>query len=73
MRYRQDFEDGRLGKTGHSRSGRELPPHRPRKVLDRDEVVDLHRQGFSLRQIAKPLGLGLGTETGTLKERSNAQ
>ncbi len=73
MRYRQDFENGRVGKTVHSRSGGDLPPHRPRKVFDRDEVVTLHRQGYSLRQIAKRLGLGLGTVTRTIKERSETQ
>jgi DNA invertase Pin-like site-specific DNA recombinase len=73
MRYRQDFEAGRVGKTVHSRSGRDLPPHRPRKVFDRDEVVTLHRQGYSIRQIAKRLRLGLGTVTRTLKERSETR
>jgi site-specific DNA recombinase len=73
MRYRQDFEDGRVGKTVHSRSGRDLPPHRPRKIFDRDQVVTLHRQGYSLRQIATRLGLGLGTVTRTLKERSETR
>jgi DNA invertase Pin-like site-specific DNA recombinase len=46
IRYRRDFEAGRVGKTVHSRSGRDLPPHRPKKVFDRDEVVDLRRRGF---------------------------
>jgi DNA invertase Pin-like site-specific DNA recombinase len=73
MRHPQDFQDGRVGKTVYSRSGRDLPPHHPRKPLDRDEVVTLHRQGYSLRQIAKRLGLGLGTVTRTIKERSNTQ
>jgi DNA invertase Pin-like site-specific DNA recombinase len=73
MRYRQDFEAGRVGKTVHSRSGRDLPPHRPRKIFDRDEVVTLYRQGHSLRQIAKRLGLGLGTVTRALKERSKTE
>jgi DNA invertase Pin-like site-specific DNA recombinase len=73
MRYRQDSENGRVGKTVHSRSDRDLPPHRPRKIFDRDEVVTLHRQGYSLRQIATRLGLGLGTVTRTLKERSETR
>ena len=70
MRYRRDYEAGRVGKTVHSRSGRDLPPHRPKKIFDREEVVTLRRQGLPLREIAKRLGLGLGTVTRTLKERS---
>ncbi len=67
-RYRRDFEAGRVGTTVHSRSGRDLPPHRPRKIFDREEVRMLRRRGLSLRQIAKRLGLGLGTVTRTLQE-----
>ncbi len=73
MRYRRDFEAGRVGDTVHSRSGRDLPPHRPKKIFDREEVVTLRRQGLSLREIAKRLELGLGTVTRTLIESSNAQ
>jgi hypothetical protein len=43
-RYRQGFESGRVvGKIVSSRSGRNMPPHRPRKVFDREE--------FSLRHV----------------------
>jgi hypothetical protein len=28
-RYKQDFESGKVGRTVYSRSGRNLPPHRP--------------------------------------------
>ncbi len=70
LRYRRDFDAGRVGKTVHSRSGRDLPPHRPKKVFDREEVVALRHQGLPLRAIAERLGLGLGTVTRTLEERS---
>ena len=56
-----------MGKAVHSRSGKNLPPHRPRKVFDRKKVVELRRQGMSLRGIAKEMGIGLGTVTRTLK------
>ncbi len=69
-RYRQDYLSGKVGKTVHSRSGKDLPPHRPRKIFDRQKVVELNEQGFSLRQIAKRLGIGLGTVSRTLQERS---
>ncbi len=71
-RYRRDYEAGKVGKTVHSRSGKNLPPHRPKKIFDREEVVRLRRQGFSLRQIAESLNLGLGTVTRALQERSKS-
>jgi DNA invertase Pin-like site-specific DNA recombinase len=67
-RYKQDFDSGKVGKTVYSRSGRNLPPHRPRKIFDREEVLQLRRQGRSYRQIANALGLGLGTVVRTLQE-----
>ena len=69
-RYRQDYQAGRVGRTVHSRSGKDLPPHRPRKIFDRQKVVELSEQGFSLRQIAKSMGIGLATVSRALKERS---
>lgn len=71
-RYKQDFESGRVGKTVSSRSGLNMPPHRPRRVFDREEVVRLRRQGHSYRQIAKSLGLGLGTVVRSLQDCSRS-
>lgn len=70
IRYRQDFESGRVGKSVHSRSGLDLPPHRPKRIFDRDEVVRLRDCDLPLREIAKRLDLGLGTVTRTLQARS---
>ena len=67
MRYKQDCEKGRVGKTIHSRSGKNLPPNRPQGVFGRDEIHSLRRRGCSLRQIAQKLGIGLGTVTRTLQ------
>jgi DNA invertase Pin-like site-specific DNA recombinase len=72
MRYKQDFESGKVGKTVYSRSGRNMPPHRPLKVFDREEVFRLRCQGRSYRQIAKSLGLGLGTVVRTLQARAKS-
>ena len=69
-RYRQDYLSGKVGKTVHSRSGKDLPPHRPRKIFDRQKVVELAEQGLSMRQIAKRMSIGLGTVSRTLQERS---
>jgi DNA invertase Pin-like site-specific DNA recombinase len=54
----RDHAAGKVGKTVYSRSGRNMPPHRPKKVFDREEVVRLRRQGKSYRQIAKGIGIG---------------
>jgi DNA invertase Pin-like site-specific DNA recombinase len=72
LRYKQDFESGKVGKTVYSRSGRNLPPHRPRKIFNREQVVELRRQKLSIRQIAARLGLGVGTVVRTLQERSKS-
>jgi DNA invertase Pin-like site-specific DNA recombinase len=60
-RYKLDFESWRVGKTVYSRSGRNLPPHRPTRVFDRNEVLRLRRQGWSYRQIANYLDWGLSS------------
>ena len=70
LRYQQDYAAGRVGKGVYSRSGRNLPPYRPRRIFDREQVAALRQEGSSLRQIAKKLGLGLGTVTRTLQPRS---
>jgi DNA invertase Pin-like site-specific DNA recombinase len=70
LRYKQDFEMGRVGKTVHSRSRRDMPPHRPRKVFDREEVIMLRGQGLSYRAIAERMNLGVGTVVRTLQARS---
>jgi DNA invertase Pin-like site-specific DNA recombinase len=59
-RYREAFQRGEVGRTVHNRSGRDLPPHRPRRIFDREAVISLHHQGLSMRQIARQLDLGLG-------------
>lgn len=61
LRYKQDYAAGEVGKTAYSRSGRYMSPHRPRKGFDREQVARLRRQGRSNKQIAKVLGLGVGT------------
>jgi DNA invertase Pin-like site-specific DNA recombinase len=72
LRYKQDYAAGKVGKTVYSRSGRNLPPHRPKKVFDREGVVRLLYQGRSYRQIAKTLGIGTGTVVRTLQARSKS-
>ena len=71
-RYRQDYLSGKVGKTVHSRSGKDLPAHRPRKIFDREKVFRLRRDGLSLRQIADRMGIGLGTVSRTLQQCSKS-
>ena len=66
-RYLQDFQMGRVAKTVRSRSGKNLAPHRPKNIFDRDRVAHLRSLGFSIRQIAEKLGIGVGTATRTLQ------
>jgi DNA invertase Pin-like site-specific DNA recombinase len=61
-RYKRDFESGKVGKIVYSRSERN----------HREEVFQLRQQGRSYRQIAKSLGLGLGTVVRTLQSRSKS-
>jgi hypothetical protein len=70
QRYKHDYESGKVGKTVYSRSGRNMPPHRPRKIFNREQVMELRRPGLSIRQIAQRLRLGLGTVARTLQELS---
>ena len=72
-RYREDYAKGKVGKTVHSRSGKNLPPHRPKRIFDREKVVALRRRGLSLRQIATKMDLGLGTVSRTLEGCSKSR
>ena len=65
LRYQQDYRAGKVGKTVYSRSGKNLPVGRPKRIFSQDRVIELRRQGASIRQIAKQLGIGVGTVTRT--------
>jgi DNA invertase Pin-like site-specific DNA recombinase len=45
----------------HSKSGKDLPIGRPRKVVDVERVSELKAAGLSVRQVAAKLGIGRGT------------
>jgi DNA invertase Pin-like site-specific DNA recombinase len=68
-RYRDDYDEGRIGKRGRSsRSGKNLPHGRPRAVFDRLKAREMHGKGWSVRAIASKLGVGTGTVQRTLKQ-----
>jgi len=70
LRYKQDFDAGRVGKTVYSRSGKNLSVGRPKRIFSRERAIELRRTGASIRAIAKQLGVGVGTVTRTLLERA---
>ncbi len=70
-RYRQNYEAGVIGPQVHSRSGRDLPAHRPRVHVDEGRLFQLRNEGLSLRAIAKEMGIGLGTVVRALHTCSN--
>ena len=59
--YREAFVSGRVGKTRHSKSGKDLAIGRRRVVVDRDRAIRLRSEGQSIRQVARSLGVGVGT------------
>jgi len=60
-RYRCQYAAGKVGKDIHSRSGKNLPVGRPKKIFSRQQVLQLRSQGFTYRQIAKVMKIGDGT------------
>jgi DNA invertase Pin-like site-specific DNA recombinase len=58
-RYRGQYAAGRVGKEVHSRSGKDLPVGRPKRIFARQRVLELRAHGY--RQIARQLGIGEGT------------
>jgi putative DNA-invertase from lambdoid prophage Rac len=67
-RYRTDYDSGKVGKETRSRSGKNLPVGRPRKVFDRQKVTELRGQGLSPRAIASQLSVGEGTVRRILRD-----
>lgn len=70
LRYQQDYNAGKVGKTVYSRSGKNLPVGRPRRIFNRERVAQMRRSGASIRAIARGLGAGVGTVRRTLLESS---
>ena len=70
LRNKQDFDACKVGKVVYSRSGKNLPVERPKRIFIREKVIELRRKGASSRTIAKQLGAGVGTVSRTFLERS---
>lgn len=60
-RYKEDFAAGKIGTSKASRTGKNLSIGRQRRIFDRELAVKLNKEGKSVRQIAKQLGVSTGT------------
>jgi DNA invertase Pin-like site-specific DNA recombinase len=60
-RYRGQYAAGKVGKEVHSKSGKDLPVGRPKRIFARQEVLELRKRGLSYRQIARQMDIGEGT------------
>jgi putative DNA-invertase from lambdoid prophage Rac len=47
LRYQQDYDAGKVGKTVYSRSGKNLPVGRPKRIFSRERVIELRRKGLA--------------------------
>ena len=72
-RYRHDYGAGRVGKEVYSKSGKNLPVGRPKRIFNRQRVIELRTKGHSYRRIARQLGIGEGTVRRVLHERQNPE
>jgi DNA invertase Pin-like site-specific DNA recombinase len=60
-RYQDHWDAGKVGGDVHSKSGRDLAPHRPLKIFDRDAARRMRAEGRSLRAIGLELGVSAVT------------
>src|ERR1700689_4663380 len=61
VEYSRAFTRGEVGKSRHSKSGKDLRQGRPAKVFRRDLIPQLRGEGLSWREIAKRLQVPLAT------------
>jgi DNA invertase Pin-like site-specific DNA recombinase len=64
--YKRAFAAGEVGKGRHSRSGKDMPPHRPLRVFARGRAAELRSQGMSWRKISRALKIPVSTIRGAL-------
>jgi DNA invertase Pin-like site-specific DNA recombinase len=59
--YRSDYDAGKVGKSRHSKSKKDLPVGRPRAIFDRERARKMRDEGLSFAAISKILGVGHST------------
>jgi len=67
-RYRQDLKAGRVGKSVHSKSGKDLPPGGQRVVVDVEHIARLRATGLSLAEIGSRLKVSAPTVLRRLRQ-----
>jgi putative DNA-invertase from lambdoid prophage Rac len=65
--HRENIRQGRIGRDIHTKSGKDLPTGRPRKVFRRDLARELWAAGKSLRAISAELDVSLSVISRELK------
>jgi putative DNA-invertase from lambdoid prophage Rac len=67
--YKRDYEAGRVGsgKARRSKSLKDLPSGRPKRIFRRDEAIRLRAQGLSMRAIGLKMGLPFTTIADALR------
>jgi len=70
--YQRAHQAGEVGKARHSKSGKDMPCGRPRKVFRRDLAEQMRARGDSWRAIARELGVAQATIRKALAERKDA-
>ena len=65
--YRAAYTAGHVGTQRHSKSGKDLPVGRRKVMFDRKRAKSLRDKGQSFRQIARELGVSVGTIHSALK------
>jgi putative DNA-invertase from lambdoid prophage Rac len=60
-RYREAHQNDRIGRGRHSKTGKDLPVGRPRRVFDREQAAEMAAGRKSIRQIAVALNVGATT------------
>jgi DNA invertase Pin-like site-specific DNA recombinase len=68
VEYRRAHAAGEIGRRRHSKSGKDLAVGRPRRIYDRSRALELRQNGASVREVARAMGIGLGTAARLLAE-----
>lgn len=66
--YINDYRAGKVGKSRSSKSGKNLAPGRPKRVMDRLKIWEMRQAGKSYGEISKATGVPRQTVVRAIKE-----